>query len=868
LNAFPQANGDLSLPENIAQRYLVLRQLGAGGMGEAYLANDTLLHRQVVIKRMSPELSRNPHDRQRFLSEAKRAASINNSHVVQIYDVLEANGELLLILEYVDGSNLRSMRGQKLTLDQFFPMALQIGEGVVAAHAAHVVHCDLKPENILIARTGTIKVLDFGLARPTARHDAATVSLTQPKFAGTPGYMAPEMIREQDIDERADTFALGVIFYELLSGIAPFTCPTLLDTLHKTVNDEPPPVTGSNPAIPPEIDWILGKMLAKDREERYLLLREALTDLAACQRRLQGGSGSTRISVTAPPKRLSRLRYGIGAAAVVTLIAITAAVAYWKRPPKPAPPVHYRSVAVLPFQILGTPRNNLQAYADGICATLTSKLARIADAHQLQVAPASEVRRRSLVDAAAAKQQLGTDLVIEGSMESTNQASHVIYSLIDTRDMRVLSSGDIQAKIDDSFNLEDQIVYGVLNLLNVQLEAAEQRSLGQRGTTNPAAYDLFLTGTGYLREYEDPGSVERAIDTFQGALLKDANYAQADAGLGRAYWRKYQLTHNPVLVTQAQGACQSAVQKNGALPDSHLCLGIIASGTGAYEVAVKELETAVAAEPSNEVALRELARLYENTKKPAEAEQVYKRGIAAQPHYWAGYAWLGSFYSRQGRYEEAAAQYRVAIEQAPGSGFLYYSLGGVYIFQGKNREAVEVLKKAVELQPAPDAYSNLGQAYLHIRKFDDAITALRKAIALDDREYTYYSILGDAYSWSSTRKSEAPAAYRQSIQLATERQRVNARDSAVNIILAYNYAALGEEASAIEYLKRAQQDSPRDAETMFFAARIYARLNHSAEAADWLRQAIESGYSKADILACPDLDGLMTQPAIRKAMGN
>jgi tetratricopeptide (TPR) repeat protein len=308
------------------------------------------------------------------------------------------------------------------------------------------------------------------------------------------------------------------------------------------------------------------------------------------------------------------------------------------------------------------------------------------------------------------------------------------------------------------------------------------------------------------------------------------------------------------------------VRKNATLPDSYLCLGIIDGGTGKYEDAIKELQTAVQAEPSNDVALRELARLYEKMKQPAEAEQVYKRGIAAQPHYWAGYAWLGGFYSRQARYEEAAAEYRQAIQQTPGNALLYYSLGGVYIFQGKNSEAVEVLKKAVELQPTADAYRNLGQAYLHTRNFEGAISAFNKAIALDNRNYVYYSILGDAYTWSRTHESEAAPAYRQSNQLALEQQRVNPRDQAVNIILAYNHAALGDEPHALEFLTRAQKDNPRDAETMFFAARIYARLKHPAEATDWLRQAIENGYSKADIRACPDLDSLLSDPAIRAAV--
>ena len=838
-------------------------------MGEAYLADDTLLHRQVVIKRMAPHLARNEYDRKRFLSEAKRAAAINNTHVVQIYDALEANSELLLVLEYVDGTSLRHLKRRRLELDEFFPIALQIADGVAAAHGAHVIHCDLKPDNVLITHAHVVKVLDFGLARPISRDDAATLSLTQPKFAGTPGYMAPEMIREQDLDERADIFAMGVIFYELLTGIPPFSCPTLLDTLQKTLHDEPPPVTGSNPLVPIEIDWVIGKMLAKSRDERYNSVREIITDLGACQRKLHDGTATTRLSVTPPPLPAKAKRNRVFA--VIALVLAIAGPAYyvWQQSgsgTETSTEAQYRSVAVLPFHIIGDSQHG-QAYADGICATLTSKLASIADAHQLHVTPASEVRRRSLTDATAAKQQLGADLVIEGQMQQMANAVRITYNLVDTHTITQVRSETIDGNMDDPFTLEDKIVNGALNMLNVQLEANERQSLGRRGTTNAAAYDLFLTGSGYLREYEDPGNLQRAIESLQGALLKDANYAQAHAALGRAYWEKYLQTHDPYLVDSAKLSCEAALKNDATLPDSHLCLGIVSAGHGELATAARELEQVVKAEPSNDVALGELATVYEKSNRPAEAEEVYKRAIKAQPHYWAGYANLGSFYKSQARYEESAAQFKQAIEQTPGNGLLYFSLGGVYIFQGKYDEAVQVLKKSVELQPDRKAYSNLGQAYLHVRQFDNAISAFKQAIALGARSYESYSGLGDAYYWSHTHREESAAAYTQSIRLGLEQQRINPKNPDTNIMLAYNSAAVGDETHAVEYLARAQEEAPNDAEIMFFAARIYARLNHNEKAAEWLQKAVAGNYSKADIRACPDLDALMTLPAIKVAMG-
>jgi tetratricopeptide (TPR) repeat protein len=848
----------------IAERYKILRRLGAGGMGEAFLAEDSLLHRQVVLKRMSPQVTSSGTDRQRFLSEAKRAAAINNPHVVQIYDAIESSGELLLILEYVNGASLRSLRG-KLDIERFFDIALQIANGLAAAHTAHVIHCDLKPDNVLISSGGTVKVLDFGLARLAANATEATVSRAEQKFAGTPGYMAPEMIKEQAIDERADIFALGVIFYELLTGISPFHCSTLLDTLHKTVHDDPQPVTEKNASLPAELDWIVSKMLAKAREERYSSVHDVITDLTACQRRMQSG---TRTHITLPSMQTKTpwSRYVV----LGVLATALGAGAYFGLRQKPdakqQPAVRYRSVAVLPFQIIGGGQDGLRARADGIAAMLTSKLARIAEAHQLQITPSSEVRRLSLTSPAAAKQQLGADLVIEGQFQKKGDQVLVTYDVVDTHTMRQLNSRDFQSKLDDSFRLEEQTVSGALELLAIQLEAAERQSLGQHGTESAAAYDLFLTGDGYMREFEEAGNVDRAIESFRQALVQDANYAQAEAALGRAYWRKYQLTHDATLVPQARSACEAAVKKSASLADSHLCLGIVAGGTGEYEVAVKELETAVQAEPSNDVALRELARIYERMKRPADAEQVYQRGIAAQPHYWAGYDWLGAFYARQARYDDAAAQFRLAIEQAPGNAQLYSGIGGIYILQGKNREAVDALRKAVELRPNADGYQNLGQAYVHQRNFDEAVNAFKQALTLDDKNYILYSVLGDAYLWTQSHHEDAVTAYKRSNELALEQRKVNPRDAAANTFLAINSAGLGDELQALDALKRAQKDNPHDAETMFFAARVYARLKRANDAASWLDQAIANGYSKADIRACPDLDGVMGDAKVRAAI--
>ena len=280
-----------TLTGTVAGRFVIVRLLGAGGMGQVYEAQDTKLKRVVAIKRMAPKLQQDERDRRRFLREAEQASALNHPNIAAIYDVIEEQDEILLVMEYVEGTPLRAMmQGKKgLSNDEFFNIGVQGLEGLNAAHEKGILHGDIKPENIMLTPEGRIKILDFGVARrfSMGRADEATLTMATLSGAvnGTPAYMAPEVLMQKPYDGRADLFSMGLVYYEMLGGPQPFETDSIAGTMASVLHTEPPPIEQLNPKVPANVSSVVQTMLAKDPVQRYSTARDVLVDL----RRVQGG---------------------------------------------------------------------------------------------------------------------------------------------------------------------------------------------------------------------------------------------------------------------------------------------------------------------------------------------------------------------------------------------------------------------------------------------------------------------------------------------------------------------------------------------------------------------------------------------------
>jgi len=400
--------------------------------------------------------------------------------------------------------------------------------------------------------------------------------------------------------------------------------------------------------------------------------------------------------------------------------------------------------------------------------------------------------------------------------------------------------------------MEDRVVQSVLRSLDLELGPKERRALMTYGTNQPAAYDYYLRGRGYLMEYQKPENVDSAIEVFQRALDRDPNYTLAYAGLGESYWQKYQATHVPQWMTRALEACQKA----SALGEGAICLGNVYNETGKHDQAADEFLRALQVDPVSDDAYRGLAFAYEHLGKTAEAEQTYRRAITVRPQYWAGYNWLGAFLVRQARLQEAAQMFDQVMALAPDNIRGCSNLGGVYTLLGRYEEAIPVLTRCLAIEPTAAVYSNLATVYFYLRRYDQAANSYEQALKLEEKNYILWGNLGEAYYWNPARRDKAAGAYYQAISYAQQAEAVNRRNPAVLGQLAVYYAMLGEGKQARGYMDRALALSAGDADLRLKAALIEQRLGQSERALDWLEKAVSAGLSASEIRNNPIFDNL------------
>jgi tetratricopeptide (TPR) repeat protein len=368
----------------------------------------------------------------------------------------------------------------------------------------------------------------------------------------------------------------------------------------------------------------------------------------------------------------------------------------------------------------------------------------------------------------------------------------VNYSLIDARSRQQVRGGTITAAEDDPFALQDRAFESVATAMELQLAPQERQQTTAYGTAQPAAYDFYIQGRGYLQDYVVPEKVDSAITLFQRALEKDPAYAAATAGLGEAYGRKYQFSHEKQWADAAIETCQKAAEKGPGLAAAHTCLGRAFDAWGEYEKAAGEYRRTLELEPTSDDAYGGLAGAHAKLGRLEEAEQAYKQAISARPGYWATYNWLDLFYMGHARYEEAAAMFSQVVSLAPDSFTGYSNLGGVRVLQGRYADAVPVLEKSLSIRPTADARSNLATAYFQMRRYAESASNFEEIVKLDPKNYLLWGNLGDAYYWAPGRRQQAAGAYGKAIALGEERRRVNPNDADLLSNLAMYHAMRGE----------------------------------------------------------------------------
>jgi eukaryotic-like serine/threonine-protein kinase len=873
---FPGVDGVL------AGRFHIEARLGAGGMGEVYRARDTTLRRLVAIKRT--QRAATEADRKRFLHEGQRASALNHPGIAAIYDVFTDAGEVYLVMEYIEGETLRARLTRPISESEFRRIAIESASALAAAHDKGILHRDIKPENIMLTNAGThpgqVKLLDFGLAQQAADDtgllETATMLTVAGMVAGTPQYMAPEILNGEPADRRSDIFALGVVFYEMLSGRHPFAAPTPTAMIGQVLHQPPRPLPATVPASDAAI---VTRALAKSPADRYQTAHEIVFDLNhpdlshpdlnhPDRIHSHPAASATRAATAAstPHSRKPAIAF-----AVVVLAIVIASVAHFVHR-RHAPPgtiasepaaVTAGTLAVLPPTVVDAKDIKLATFGRGLAESLAQRLSDLSVNHDIAVLSARQLQDKKVATLTDAAREVGATSALELKLTRDGDLVHAAYTISQpdksSNQPHILASGTVTAPVSDMFSIENQLATATATALNIPLRTDEQRALAAHGTTFPEAYQYFLQGRGYLLEAFTPESFKSAQTMFKEALRIDPNYGAAKAGLGESWLYAYANNHQVADMAQARKACEGAVTLGNAGADGHICLGRLADETDKPAEAVAEYQKALQLEPANDRASIGLAKTYDKLNQPEKAEAVYKQAIALRPNYWRGYDMLGGFYFHIADYPRAEQMFRTATEKDPQSFRSYSNLAAALSAQGKDMGVVEALKKSIALHPTSDAYSNLGAALFKLRRFDEAADEFRRALQLAPDEYDSWSALGDAEYYGG-RRVQAISDYKKGIELATAQLKTSPNDAGTLGDLAGMYSMLGDAPHATDFMNRAFAINHTDNQLMFNAAQLYNQLHQTGPALEWLSKALQAGYPPSTVAKTAALDNLHSNP--------
>jgi len=784
--------------------YQIISQLGAGGMGEVYLAQDSRLGRRVALKILPSFFTKDGQRLRRFQQEARAATALNHPNIITMFDFGQVDSIHFIATEYIEGHTLRAaLSGGKMKFVQAIDVAVQVASALEAAHQAGIVHRDVKPENIMLRPDGYVKVLDFGLAKltpaPESRDETEAQTLamdTDPgTLMGTTSYMSPEQVRGQSVDARTDIFSLGVVLYEMVASRVPFDGETTSDVIAAILAKQPPPLARYEPDASAEIQWIVTKALHKRKDERYQKIKEMLSDLKELKQgldakaRIERGrasdlrSGST-VTASGEPgtatatgqnrdvtvrstsaaeylvDQIKRHRRGAALALAAALIAI-AATAYFFYFTASGKPID--SIAVLPFANQNhDPETDY--LSDGLTESIINSLTQLPDVRV--IARSSVFRYKGLdTDPMVAGKDLGVRVVLTGRIKQRGETLNVSAELVDVRDNKQLWGEQFERRVLDLMGVQREIAKEIAGKLQLKLSGAEQSRVTKRYTENPEAYQLYLKGRYFWNKFT-PADHQRAAEYFNQAIAKDPTYALPYIGLADTYGAS--ATNNWIPPTEGypkgKAAVKKALELDEKLAEAHATFGAL---TMFYDL------------------------------NWAAAEREYKRAIELNPNYPTTYEVYSYLLSATGRLDEGIATAKRALELDPLSVPLGGDTGQAYYCARRYDEAIQHMQKSIVDPNDAGANIILGEIYEQKGMYNEAIAAYQKAISASERTSTILGLLGHAYA-TSGRRVEA-------LKILAELEEMSRKQYVSPYDMAVLYTGLGERDRAIEELNRAYE---------------------------------------------------------------
>src|SRR5215470_8557117 len=775
-------------------RYEIISPIGAGGMGQVYLARDTRLERKVALKLLLEERTKDDQRLLRFELEAKAASALNHPNIITIYEIGDSDSTHFIATEFIEGLTLRKILAEgRMPTIASLDVAIQIASALSAAHEAGIIHRDIKPENVMLRRDGIVKVLDFGLAKLTeegqgdkeTRGPGENSSLaTDPgTVMGTATYMAPEQARGLRVDARADIFSLGVMLYEMVAGRAPFDGSTPLDVMTQVLERDPRPLTSFSHGLPVELQRIVGKAMRKDREERYQTVKDLLIDLKSLKRELEAtttltysanvDSASGSKAVMAAPgasssepmvvrvtssaeyivSEIKRHKRGALLTLATLLLIAAGSLAFFNR----EHPIE--SIAILPF-VNEDPNAGPDAkmLSDAITDSIINNLSQVSS---LNVKPRGAVLRYKdrEADPQEVAKALDVHAVLSGRIRQRGDGLQVSVALVDARDNRNLWGQTYSRKISDLLLIQQEIAGNVSNNLRLKLSGQEKRRL--------EAQQLYLKGRNAWSK-RTANDIQQGAKLLEQAIQVDPTFAAAYAGLADCYNMlvNYSVLPGEEAFPKAKEAAEKALELNENLAEAHTARAFI---------------------------------YFMWEWNWAEAGREYRRALELKPKYSSARQWYSSLLAATGRSDEALAEVKQARDIDPFS--LSIAAHPSWInYLSRNAEAtVREARKALKLDPnffPAQRYLALG--YDLQGKYNEAVTEFQKALALSPGSTLVKAELGYAYAKSGKRAD--------ALRVLDELQRSPGQRRASPFHLALIYIGLGENDRAIELLQNAYNE--------------------------------------------------------------
>jgi serine/threonine protein kinase/tetratricopeptide (TPR) repeat protein/TolB-like protein len=848
-------------------RYEILALLGEGGMGAVYKAKDREVERVVALKLIRPEMASNPAILARFKQELMTAHQVTHKNVIRIYDLAEADGVKFITMEYVEGSDLRQLLKEhgKFSPDEAADMIRHVCMALDAAHSVGIIHRDLKPQNIMQDKAGRILVMDFGLAR-----SVQSEGMTQTgALLGTIEYMSPEQAMGKTLDQRSDLFAVGLIFYELLSGKMPFKAETAMASLLMRNQERAVPLAEIDATVPAGLSDIVGRCLERDLERRYPNAAEIVADLDAWQ-----GKRPVMASIVMQAQKQPRVipwNWIAPAATVLALSGLFLAIPRTRHLLFPTQVAGGRAgiintslpalsqgkfVAVMPFRVIGD-QSSLGYVADGLGEAVSTKLFELKDVRL--TSPTETAKMDPKAPLLQVAKDLGVNLIVYGTVQGSTDNLRITVNLENLAESRRVWSQEFTGVAGDLLTLEDQIFAKLVDALEAKPTDKEMAAVTAHPTENIEAYNLYLKGRNALGGTPDQKTIQTAMNFFGGALQKDPGFALAYSGLADANLVMYGQKKDKYWSERAVEAAKKAAQLNDKLPEVHFALGSAYAVTGQTVQAIAEDKRALELSPNSDEAYRRLGNTYKANGQKDDAIRALEKAVQLNPYYWYNLAALGNAYFEFGEMDKSVKAYQQVVQLEPENPVGYSNLGAAYFTMGKYDDGIAAFQKSLQIRPTADIYTNLGTGYFYEKKYPEALTMFEKSVELNSEDETTMGNLADGYRITGN-TAKAQETYGKAIGLAYKELRVNPRDADVVGRLALYYAKKGDTQQAAEFVKRARAINPSVANLLFDSAVVKTLGNQPAEAVKDLGLALQKGYSAKDAAEEPEFTPLRSRP--------